>query len=120
MQDYELVLEEEAFPFEERALDVHQKNLELMTTGVYNPWIERSLAKLALLMPGRYAKFEASTGPISSIDRYAYRAPSARHALVGDRERDEAAESENPPGTPDPRPEFQKSEESPEGNLATG
>jgi outer membrane protein assembly factor BamD (BamD/ComL family) len=53
MQDYELVLEEEAFPFEERAIDVHQKNLELMATGVYNPWIERSLAKLARLMPGR-------------------------------------------------------------------
>jgi outer membrane protein assembly factor BamD (BamD/ComL family) len=77
LQDYELVLEEEAFPFEEKAIGVHQKNLELMAAGVYNPWIERSLAQLAVLMPGRYAKFEASSGFIPSIDSYAYRAPRA-------------------------------------------
>ena len=29
-------------------------------------------------MPGRYAKFEASSGLIDSIDRYAYRAPNAQ------------------------------------------
>jgi len=78
MQDYEMVLEEEAFPFEERAIEVHEKNLELMAAGIYNPWIERSLAKLSDLMPGRYAKFEASSGLIASIDSYAYRAPNAR------------------------------------------
>jgi TolA-binding protein len=76
LQDYELVLEEEAFPFEERSITVHEKNLELMTAGVYNRWIEKSLEQLAVLMPGRYAKFEESSGWIGSIDRYAYRAPS--------------------------------------------
>jgi hypothetical protein len=74
---YEMVLEEEAFPFEERAIDVHEKNLELMSTGVYNPWIEKSIAKLAELVPGRYAKSEASSGLVSSIDAYAYRKPSS-------------------------------------------
>jgi len=72
-----MVLEEEAFPFEERAIEVHEKNLELMAAGVYNAWIEKSLAKLAHLMPGRYAKFEASSGFIASIDSYAYEAPRA-------------------------------------------
>jgi TolA-binding protein len=120
MQDYELVLEEEAFPFEERALGVHQKNLELMATGVYNPWIERSLEQLAGLMPGRYAKFETSTGPIGSIDRYAYRVPSARHALLGDKARDQAAESEDPPETPDPDPQVQESRERPYQSHPTG
>jgi hypothetical protein len=28
-------------------------------------------------MPGRYAKFEESSGPIASVDRYAYTAPRA-------------------------------------------
>jgi TolA-binding protein len=79
--DYELALEEEAFPFEERAIEVHQKNLELMTAGVYNRFTEKSLEKLAVLMPGRYAKFEQSSGLIDSIDRYAYRAPSAVTAV---------------------------------------
>ena len=75
LQDYEMVLEEEAFPFEERAIDVHEKNLELMAAGIFNPWIEKSIGRLADLMPGRYAKFEASSGLIASIDTYVYRAP---------------------------------------------
>ena len=78
--DYELALEEEAFPFEEKAIAVHEKNLELMVTGVYNRWIEKSLAQLATLMPGRYAKFEESSGLIASVDRYAYHAPKASEA----------------------------------------
>ena len=31
--DYELVIEEEAFPFEERAIEVHEKNFELLAAG---------------------------------------------------------------------------------------
>jgi len=77
MQDYEMVLEEEAFPFEERAIAVHEKNLELMAAGLFNPWIEKSLGRLGELMPGRYAKFEQSSGLIAAIDRYAYRAPNS-------------------------------------------
>ncbi len=76
--DYEMVLEEEAFPFEEKAIEVHEKNLELMAAGVFNPWIQKSLDQLAQLMPGRYAKFETSPGFIASIDRYAYRSPGAK------------------------------------------
>ena len=72
---YESALEEEAFPFEERAIEVHEKNLELLASGLYNPWIEKSLSRLAELKPGRYAKFEASSGWIASIDTYAYAAP---------------------------------------------
>jgi cellulose synthase operon protein C len=77
LQEYELALEENAFPFEEKAIGVHEKNLELIRSGVYNDWIEKSLAQLAQLMPARYAKAEVSSGFLGSIDRYAYRAPSA-------------------------------------------
>ena len=75
LQDYEGVLEEEAFPFEEKAIEIHEKNLELMAAGIYNAWIEKSIGALARLMPGRYAKFEMSTGYLESIDRYAYHTP---------------------------------------------
>lgn len=79
LRDYEDALDEEAFPFEDKAIKVHEKNLELMTAGkLYNPWIEQSLARLAELMPGRYAKAEISSGFLASIDRYAYRSPAAR------------------------------------------
>ena len=44
---YELALEEEAFPFEEKAIGVHEKNVELLQAGVLNAWTEKSLGKLA-------------------------------------------------------------------------
>jgi hypothetical protein len=112
MQDYEMVLEEEAFPFEERAIEVHEKNLELMAAGIYNPWIERSLAKLSELMPGRYAKFEASSGLIASIDSYVYQAPNARDAGAG------ATESLEPASQPDSGSEEQHEEQEEEAVVA--
>ena len=75
--DYELAIEEEAFPFEERSIEVHEQNYALISAGVFNPWIERSIGKLAEVMPGRYAKPEISTGYLGSIDFYAYRSPGA-------------------------------------------
>ena len=73
--DYDDMLEEQAFPFEERTISLHEKNLELARTGIANGWIERSLSRLAEVSPGRYAKQEASTGPLESLDAYVYRMP---------------------------------------------
>ena len=75
--DYELVIEEEAWPFEERSIDVHEANFELLAAGIYNPWIQKSLDELAVMMPGRYAKNESSEGFLGSIDVFAYRMPVA-------------------------------------------
>jgi hypothetical protein len=77
LAEYELVLEEEAFPFEEQAIDVHEENLELLQAGVFNDWTEKSLDKLAELVPGRYARGELSGGFLGDIDTYAYRMPVA-------------------------------------------
>lgn len=84
LQDYEMVIEEEAFPFEELAIEVHEKNLELLVGGLFNPWIEQSLAKLADLMPGRYAKLEISPGFLDSMDTYAYQPPAVQVDELGD------------------------------------
>jgi TolA-binding protein len=97
--DYELILEEEAFPFEEQAIAVHEQNFELLTAGIYNPWVQKSLDKLAGLMPGRYAKNEISGGFVGSIDSYAYRMPVAAKIAVdetGDVAPAEADETELP------------------------
>jgi tetratricopeptide (TPR) repeat protein len=78
LAEYEDVLEEEAFPFEERAIEVHEANVELMVAvGVHNRWIEQSFARLATLMPGRYAKEEQSIGLLGAIETFTYRAPGA-------------------------------------------
>lgn len=96
LADYNMVIEEEAFPFEERAIEVHQANMELLTSGMYNTWVEKSLAQLAELVPGRYAKFETSAGYIGSIDFYSYRSPltktlTAQAASVSQHENAEAS-----------------------------
>ena len=75
LQEYELALEEEAFPFEEKAIGLHEKNLEMLRAGDFNPWIEKSLGRLVELVPGRYAKHEMSDGFLDAIDSYVYRHP---------------------------------------------
>ena len=77
LEEYELALEEEAFPFEEQAIAVHEKNIELLRSGVYNAWTDKSLSRLAELVPVRYAKEELSSGYLGSIERYAYISPVA-------------------------------------------
>jgi TolA-binding protein len=67
-EEYEEVLDEKAYPFEEKAIQIHEKNTDLMTQGVYNDWIAKSFDRLATLMPGRYAKPEASSGMIANVD----------------------------------------------------
>jgi LysM repeat protein len=72
LEQYELALEEQAYPFEEKAISVHESSLKLISRGVYNKWIDKSLQKLAVLMPARYDKPEASSGIVSSLETYSF------------------------------------------------
>jgi len=67
LEQYELALEEQVYPFEEKAINVHEKNMELLDLGIYNKWIDKSIEKLAVLLPARYAKPEASVEFIETI-----------------------------------------------------
>jgi tetratricopeptide (TPR) repeat protein len=67
LEQYELVIEEQAYPFEEKAINVHEKNMELLDVGIYNEWIDKSIAKLAVLLPARYAKTEQGSTIITLI-----------------------------------------------------
>jgi hypothetical protein len=80
LQEYEMQLDETAFPFEEKAINVHEKNMELLHAGVFNSWTEKSLSKLAELMPGRYAKRELSSGFLDALDSYVYKSPASQIA----------------------------------------
>ncbi len=72
LEEYELAIEEQAYPFEEKAITVHESNLELIARGVYNKWIENSLQKLAVLVPVRYAKTEAASAIVGSLETYTF------------------------------------------------
>ena len=71
-EEYELAIEEQAYPFEEKAIEMHKSNLELISLGVYNEWIDRSLQKLAKFVPARYDKPEQETPVIVSLDSYEF------------------------------------------------
>ncbi|MGH9870040.1 MAG: tetratricopeptide repeat protein [Candidatus Polarisedimenticolia bacterium] len=80
LEEYELALEEEAFPFEEKAIDLHEKNLESYRAGVFNTWTEKSFAKLVELMPGSYARSEMSAGFLGTIGTFVYRTPVSQQS----------------------------------------
>ncbi|HJV34219.1 tetratricopeptide repeat protein [Geomonas sp.] len=71
-QEFELAIEEQAYPFEEKAIQIHEKNLELIGRGIYNPWIDKSLVRLAKFMPARYDKPEIAAEVVASLDSYAF------------------------------------------------
>ncbi len=71
-EQYELALEEQVYPFEEKAISLHEKNLELLVRGVYNAWVDKSIVRLAKLVPARYAKFEESMDFVERIGPFRY------------------------------------------------
>lgn len=60
VEQYDVLLEEQAFPFEEKAIELHETNAQRTGDGVYDEWVQKSLDVLAKLKPARYAKSEVS------------------------------------------------------------
>jgi TolA-binding protein len=57
-EQYDLLLEEQAFPFEEKAIETHETNLKRIAQGLYDDWIAKSAKALAQISPARYGKRE--------------------------------------------------------------
>ncbi|MBR9813527.1 tetratricopeptide repeat protein [bacterium] len=66
-EQYDLLLEEQAYPFEERAIDVLESNVARMDQGIYDQWIRASIKALGELSPARYAKQERYEKPVAII-----------------------------------------------------
>ena len=67
LEQYEFLLEEQAFPFEEKAIDLYMANADRAVDGVYDEWVKKSFDRLAGLMPARYAKTERSEDVVTSL-----------------------------------------------------
>jgi cellulose synthase operon protein C len=59
LEQYELLLEEQAFPFEEDAIAIHEANAARARDGLYDRWVIASFEKLAELVPARWNRQEA-------------------------------------------------------------
>ncbi len=58
LEQYEILLEEQAYPFEEKAIAIHETNAQRPQEGLYDVWIKESIGSLAILLPARYNKVE--------------------------------------------------------------
>jgi TolA-binding protein len=67
LEQYEILLEEQAFPFEEKAIDLYVANSGRAADGVYDEWVKKSFDRLARLMPARYAKEERGEDVITAL-----------------------------------------------------
>src|SRR5882757_4048635 len=67
LEQYNVLLEEQAFPFEEKAIKLHEVNTARTKDGTYDEWVQKSFAALAQLNPGRYGKVELGEPLVESI-----------------------------------------------------
>jgi tetratricopeptide (TPR) repeat protein len=71
LEQYNVLLEEQAFPFEEKAAELHELNARRAAQGLYDQWVQRSFDALRELRPVRYGKTEQgaavadATAPVS-------------------------------------------------------
>lgn len=63
LEQYVILLEDKAFPFEDKAIEFHEANMSHIKDGVYNKWVKQSHTQLKELFPARYKRS-------AKIDRY--------------------------------------------------
>ncbi|MFZ2988570.1 MAG: hypothetical protein WA086_11285, partial [Ideonella sp.] len=86
LEQYNVLLEEQAFPFEEKAAEIHQSNTRRAADGVYDRWVQQSFAALRTLLPARYNKAERQ-------DSSELPAAAANRAAIALREQGQFAEA---------------------------
>ena len=66
LEQYNVLLEEQAFPFEEKAIELHETNARRTAVGLYDTWVKSSLIELAKLKPVRYGKAERGDASLAT------------------------------------------------------
>ena len=67
LEEYEILLEDQAIPFEDKAIEIFQTNTERTLDGVYDEWIRNSYKSLEKLIPARYKKPELAEDYVDDI-----------------------------------------------------
>lgn len=68
LDEYNSLLEDQVFPFEEQAIKVHGLNAARASQGVYDEWVRKSFAALAQLDPARYGKTELMSDVVTKLN----------------------------------------------------
>jgi len=67
LEQYDILLEEQAYPFEDSAIDIHAQNVSRSWVGIYDEWVKNSFKELKTLLPGRYDKDEMMEGAVNEL-----------------------------------------------------
>jgi len=68
LEEYNSLLEEQVFPFEEQAIKAHELNAARAKDGVYDEWVQKSYKVLAELKPARYGKTELTQDVVTTLN----------------------------------------------------
>jgi len=68
LDEYNSLLEDQVFPFEEQAIKVYGANAVRASQGIYDQWVRKSFAALAQLDPARYGKTELMSDVVTTIN----------------------------------------------------
>lgn len=68
LEQYDVLLEEQAEPFDEQAIALHEANAARARDGLYDEWVKKSYAALAELDPGRYGKTELTQDVVTTFN----------------------------------------------------
>ena len=55
-EQYQILIEDQAFPFEEKAIEFYEINLSYVKDDIYDEWIQKSHTQLKKLFPVRYQR----------------------------------------------------------------
>ena len=110
LEQYDLLLEEQATPFEEQAIKLHEANAARARDGVYDDGVKASYAALAKLMPARFGKTEVAPAYHNSLalPRAAAVAPAAAPAARAESQLTRAVTQANGGGASDAELEFKQ------------
>ena len=68
LEEYNALLEEQVFPFEEQAIKAHEINAARAKEGVYDESVRKSFQALAELKPARYGKTELTQDVVANLE----------------------------------------------------
>lgn len=68
LEEYDSLLEEQAFPFEEQAIELHEVNAARVSEGIYDESVRKSFEALAQLKPARFGKTELTQDVVTTLE----------------------------------------------------
>jgi len=66
-EQYKILIEDQAFPFEEKAIEFYELNMRHVKNNTYNNWVKKSFANLKILFPVRYKRTAKIDGYINVL-----------------------------------------------------